>query len=249
MSPPGRPKGEYRSAQHEGSPVRPPGRPKGEYRSAQHEGSPVRLVVGLTGGIGTGKSAVSGAFAALGVDVTDTDVLAHALTAPGEPGHAAVLAAFGPEFRRSDGTLDRGRLRQLVFDDDDARARLEAILHPLIRAAARREMDAWAGPYGLLVVPLLYERGGLSTVDRVLVVDCPEEEQVRRVMARSGLPAASVRAIMATQLSRADRLAKADDILDNEGPPTAIAPQVAELDRRYRALAASGAGNRAATAR
>jgi dephospho-CoA kinase len=158
------------------------------------------LVVGLTGGIGSGKSAVSNAFAALGVDVTDTDVLAHALAAPGEPGHAAVLAAFGPAFRRPDGTLDRSRLRQLVFDDATARARLEAILHPLIRAAARREIHAWAGPYGLLVVPLLYERGGLWAVDRVLVVDCPEDEQVRRVMGRSGLPAADVRAIMATQL-------------------------------------------------
>ena len=222
----------------------PPGRPKGEYRSAQHEGSPVRLVVGLTGGIGTGKSAVSTAFAALGVDVTDTDVLAHALTAPGEAGYAAVLAAFGPEFRRSDGTLDRGRLRQLVFDDDDARARLEAILHPLIRAAARREVDAWGGPYGLLVVPLLYERGGLSAVDRVLVVDCPEDEQVRRVVARSGLRPADVRAIMATQLPRAERLARADDIVDNAGPPAAILPQVAELDRRYRELAATAAKNR-----
>jgi len=212
----------------------------------EREGTPVSLVVGLTGGIGSGKSAVSKAFAALGVDVTDTDVLAHALTAPGTPGHAAVLAAFGPEFRQTDDTLDRGRLRQLVFDDDAARVRLEAILHPLIRSAARREVLAWAGPYGLLVVPLLYERGGLSTVDRVLVVDCPEDEQVRRVMARSGLPASAVRAIMAAQLARADRLARADDILDNSGPPAAIVPQVAELDRRYRALAANGTGNRGA---
>ncbi len=224
------------------------GHPRGEYRSAQHEGSPVSLVVGLTGGIGSGKSAASKAFAALGVDVTDTDVLAHALTAPGEPGHAAVLAAFGPDFRRPDGTLDRSRLRQLVFDDAAARARLEAILHPLIRAAARREVRAWTSPYGLLVVPLLYERGGLAAVDRVLVVDCPEDEQIRRVVARSGLRAADVRAIVATQLPRADRLARADDILDNAGPPAAIFPQVAELDRRYRALAATSAGNRGATA-
>ncbi len=234
------------SQQHEGSPASPPGRPKGECRSAAREGGPVRLVVGLTGGIGSGKSAVSSAFAALGVDVTDTDVLAHALTAPGEPGHAAVLAAFGPEFRRPDGTLDRARLRRLVFEDAAARARLEAILHPLIRAAARREVHAWTGPYGLLVVPLLLERGGLSTVDRVLVVDCPEDEQVRRVAARSGLSAAGVRAIMAAQLSRAERLAQADDILDNAGPPAAIVPQVAELDRRYRALAATGTENRGA---
>ena len=128
-----------------------------------------------------------------------------------------------------------------MFADADARARLEAILHPMIRAAARREVAAWKSPYGLLVVPLLLERGGLSGVDRVLVVDCPEDEQVRRVVARSGLAAADVRAIMATQLSRADRLARADDTLDNTGPPEAIAPQVAALDLRYRALAAASA--------
>ena len=206
------------------------------------------LVVGLTGGIGSGKSAVAQAFAVLGAGITDTDLLAHTLTAPGAPGHAAVLATFGPDFRLPDGTLDRARLRRLVFDDAAARGRLEAILHPLIRAAARREVATWTGPYGLLVVPLLYERGGLSTVDRVLVVDCPEDEQVRRVVARSGLPAADVRAIMATQLPRGDRLARADDILDNEGPPAAIVPQVAELDRRYRVLAATAAKDRGAAA-
>jgi dephospho-CoA kinase len=198
----------------------------------------VSLVVGLTGGIGSGKSAVATEFAALGAGIADTDAIAHALTAPGEPGHAAVLAAFGPDYRRPDGTLDRDRLRRLVFGDGAARGRLEAILHPLIRAAAQREVAAWTGPYGILVVPLLYERGDLSAVDRVLVVDCPEDEQVRRVVARSGLGAEEVQAIMATQLPRAERLARADDVLDNAGPPTAIAPQVAELDRRYRALAA-----------
>jgi dephospho-CoA kinase len=199
------------------------------------------LVIGLTGGIGSGKSAVASAFAARGIDVTDSDALAHALTAPGEAGYQAVLAAFGPQFRRPDGTLDRALLRGRVFADADARARLEAILHPMIRAAARREVAAWKSPYGLLVVPLLLERGGLSGVDRVLVVDCAEDEQVRRVVARSGLAAADVRAIMTTQLARADRLVHADDILDNTGPPEAIAPQVETLDLRYRALAAGAA--------
>lgn len=205
-------------------------------------------VVGLTGGIGSGKSAVADAFAALGVDVTDTDRIAHALTAPGQPGHAAVLAAFGPEFACADGTLDRARLRRRVFDDAAARTRLEAILHPLIREAARREITAWTGPYGLLVVPLLFERGNLSGVDRVLVVDCPEDEQVRRVTARSGLAAAEVRAIMATQLERPARLVRADDVLDNAGPPSAIVPQVTRLDRRYRELAAAEVKNRGAAA-
>jgi len=199
----------------------------------------VRLTVGLTGGIGSGKSVVADAFASRGVDVTDTDRLAHALTAPGEPGHSAVLATFGPSFRRTDGTLDRAGLRRLVFTHPDARSALEAILHPLIRDAADREMARWTGPYGILVVPLLLERAGASRVDRVLVVDCPEDVQLRRVAARSALSDDEVRAIMATQLARPERLARADDVIDNSGPVTAIAPQVEALDRRYRELAAA----------
>jgi len=202
----------------------------------------VSLVIGLTGGIGSGKSAVADAFAALGVEVTDTDRLAHALTLPGQPGHAALLEAFGPGYFQSDGTLDRGKLRERVFGDAAARAQLEGILHPLIRAAAAREVRAWRGAYGLLVVPLLFERGGhTDLVRRVLVIDCPEDVQVERVMARSGLTAAAVRAIMATQWPRAQRLARADDVLDNSGAREAIAAQVAQLDRRYRALAAQPA--------
>jgi len=196
------------------------------------------LVIGLTGGIGSGKSAVADAFAALGVEVTDTDRLAHALTMPGQPGHAALLEAFGPDYFQSDGMLDRGKLRERVFSDAAARAGLEAILHPLIRAAAAREVGQWRGASGLLVVPLLFERGGHSgLVRRVLVVDCPEDVQVDRVMARSGLTAAAVRAIMATQMPRAERLARADDTIDNAGRRDALAQQVAHLDRRYRALA------------
>jgi dephospho-CoA kinase len=197
------------------------------------------LVIGLTGGIGSGKTAVANAFAALGVPATDTDALAHALTAPGAPGYQAVLETFGSAFRGPNGTIDRAALRRHVFSDAAARARLESILHPLIRAAAQREVGEWTAPYGLLVVPLLLERTGGTPVDRVLVVDCPEDEQVRRVTARSGLPPAEVRAIMATQLPRADRLARADDILDNAGAAEAIGPQVAALDRRYRELAAA----------
>jgi dephospho-CoA kinase len=208
----------------------------------------VSLVIGLTGGIGSGKSAVADAFAALGADVTDTDRLAHALTEPGRPGHGAILQRFGPAFARPDGTLDRARLRQRVFADRTARAELEAILHPLIRDAARREVAAWRHAYGLLVVPLLFERGGLTgVVERVLVVDCPEDEQIRRVGARSDLAPDEVRAIMATQLPRAERLARADDVIDNSGPLAAIGPQVAALDRRYRALAAAKTGAAGAT--
>jgi len=206
------------------------------------EGVDTPYVIGLTGGIGSGKTAVADAFAALGVDVTDTDRLAHTLTAPGEPGHTAIVDAFGAAMRRPDGTLDRDRLRALVFTDDSARSTLEAILHPLIGRAARREIAGWKSPYGIVVVPLLFERGGLAAiVDRTLVVDCPEDEQVRRTAARSGLAPEEIRAIMATQLARSDRLSRADDVIDNSGPMTAIAPRVAELDRRYRAFAAERA--------
>jgi dephospho-CoA kinase len=125
------------------------------------------------------------------------------------------------------------------FSDPAARERLEAMLHPLVRARLDSEVARWRGPYGLLVVPLLLERGGArSRVDRVLVVDCPEDEQVRRVASRSGLTEPEVRAIMATQLSRASRLAQADDVIDNGGPREALAPQVARLDALYRDLAA-----------
>lgn len=198
------------------------------------------FVVGLTGGIGSGKSAVADAFAELGIDVTDTDVLAHALTDPGKPGLHAIVEAFGAGVLKRDGTLDRAVLRRMTFADSAVRSRLEAILHPLIGAAARDEIARWSSPYGILVVPLLFERGGLAqVVQRTIVVDCPEEEQQRRVAARSSLTPGEIVAIMATQLPRKERLARADDVLDNAGPPAAIAPQVAAFDRRYRALAAT----------
>jgi len=198
----------------------------------------VAYVVGLTGGIGSGKSEVARAFAQLGVDIADTDALAHRLSAPGQPGFEAIHAVFGDAVRLPSGELDRAALRRLAFADPAVRARLESVLHPLIGAEARREMEHWRGPYGIVVVPLLLERGGLhSIVDRILVVDCPEDEQVRRVVARSGLTVPEVRAIMATQLDRTARLAQADDVVDNSGPAHAIASQVTELDRRYRQLA------------
>jgi dephospho-CoA kinase len=200
----------------------------------------VALVIGLTGGIGSGKSAVSDAFAALGIEVTDTDRLAHSLTAPAQPGHAAVVAAFGRDILQRDGTLDRAALRAKVFADDASRAQLESVLHPLIRTAAARHIANWRGPYGILVVPLLLERGGLAgVVRRVLVVDCSEDQQVRRVMGRTGMSEEDIRAIKATQSTRAARLARADDVIDNSGPVEAIAPRVRELDQRYRTLAAT----------
>jgi len=200
-------------------------------------------VVGLTGGIGSGKTAVADAFAALGVEIIDTDAVAHGLSAVGQPGFAAIRDAFGDRILRPDGAIDRGALRRLVFADAAARSRLEGALHPLIGAEVARRVEQWSGAYGVIVVPLLLEREGVrSLVDRILVVDCPEEEQVRRVVARSGLSPAEVHAIMATQLDRQQRLAAADDILDNAGTPDAIEPQVLVLDGRYRTLAEAGSG-------
>ena len=199
------------------------------------------LVVGLTGGIGSGKSAVAAAFAERGADVTDTDVISHHLTARGAAGYDAIVKAFGPRVLDGEGTIDRAALREMVFADEAARRRLESLLHPLIRAAALSEVGGWSSPYGILVVPLLLERGGLTNiVDRVLVVDCMEEQQVERVRRRSGLAESEVRAIMAAQLSRAERLAAADDVIDNSGAPEHITESVAALDRRYRELARSG---------
>jgi len=207
-------------------------------------------VVGLTGGIGSGKSAVARSFAQLGADVADADAAAHAVTARGEAGYDAVVAAFGAQAVGADGELDRAWLRTRVFADDDARRRLEAALHPMIGARLTREIAQWRGAYGLLVVPLLLERGHLlDRCARVLVVDCPEDEQVRRVMARSGLSAGDVRAIMATQLSREARLARADDVVDNSGPIEAIAPQVARLHTMYVDLARDSALERPARSR
>jgi dephospho-CoA kinase len=199
----------------------------------------VPLVIGLTGGIGSGKSEVARAFVARGVEVADADQAAHAVSAGGMAGFDAVVAAFGTEVVGEDGELDRPWLRRRVFADPEARGRLEAILHPLIRAYLDHEIATWTGAYGLLSVPLLLERGGLqSRVARVLVVDCPEEEQVQRVVKRSGLAPEDVRAVMATQMARDARLARADDVIDNGGAMVTLAPQVARLDALYRELAA-----------
>ncbi len=195
-------------------------------------------LVGLTGGIGSGKSAVAAAFAARGADVLDADDVAHAISRRGEPGHGAVVDALGESFLTDSGELDRAALRRRAFDDATFRRDLEQLLHPLIAARLDEAIAGLRGPYGLLVVPLLLERGGLrKRVARILVVDCPEQEQVRRVQLRSGLTADEIRRIMATQLPRAERLAQADDVIDNSGPPEALAPQVERLDRRYRRLA------------
>ena len=200
---------------------------------------PLHYLVGLTGGIGSGKSEVAAAFASRGADVLDADDIAHAISRRGESGHRAVVEALGTSFLREDGELDRGALRRRAFDDPTFRRDLEQLLHPLIASRIDDAIADLRGPYGVVVVPLLLERGGLrKRVSRILVVDCPEQEQIRRVQLRSGLAADEVRRIMATQLPRAERLAQADDVLDNSGARDRIAPQVERLDRRYRDLAA-----------
>lgn len=201
------------------------------------------LIVGLTGGIGSGKSTVADRFLALGADLVDADQIAHEISRPGACGWQAVRAAFGEAVLQADGELDRPKIRSLVFGNPEAKTRLEAALHPLIGAEITRRMAHWRGPYGLLMVPLMIEGGRYrSQVDRLLVVDCPEEEQIRRVKARSGLKAEEVRAIMAAQASRAERLAAADDVIDNAGPPEAIDAQVRALDEVYRALGSTPNG-------
>ena len=193
--------------------------------------------VGLTGGIGCGKSTVADLFAALGATIVDTDVIAHALTAPQGAAMPAIVAEFGPDFAQPDGALDRARMRTLVFSDATARARLEAILHPRIRAATEAAGRAATGAYVIYVVPLLIESGSWrERVTRVLAIDCSEDMQVARVMQRSQLSADEVRAIMATQVTRARRLAEADDVVDNDSGLDALRAQVQALHERYLAL-------------
>lgn len=198
-----------------------------------------RFSVGLTGGIGSGKSTVADMLAARGAAVVDTDVIAHRLTAPGGAAMPAIRAQFGDAFLTPAGAMDRAQMRAHVFAKPDAKALLEAILHPLIRLETERAAQQAQGAYLLYVVPLLIESGSWrERVARVLVVDCSEATQLRRVMQRSGLPEAQVRAIMAAQATRAQRLAVADDVVDNEGDASALVPQVERLHALYAALAA-----------
>jgi dephospho-CoA kinase len=198
------------------------------------------FTVGLTGGIGSGKSAVSALFARLGAHVVDTDEIAHELTRAGGEAIAAIREAFGPGAIAADGSLDRAAMRGLAFGDTGARKRLEAILHPLIRAESERRVARGASPYAMLVIPLLVEGGvDRSRTQRVLVVDCPESSQIERVVRRSGLSETEVRAILASQATREQRLAAADDVIDNSGAPGALEGQVLRLHEKYLTLARS----------
>jgi dephospho-CoA kinase len=194
--------------------------------------------VGLTGGIGSGKSAAADLFGELGATVVDTDAIAHELTASHGAAIPALRKLFGAEAIGPDGALDRKRMRDHVFADPEAKRKLERLLHPMIREESQRRIAAAerekAGPYVVLVVPLLIESADYrSRVDRVLVVDAPEETQIARVRARSNLSEDEVRSIMRSQVSRAERLAAADDVIDNAGARDALRKQVAALHQKY----------------
>jgi dephospho-CoA kinase len=197
-----------------------------------------RLRIGLTGGIASGKSTVAQRFAELGIPVVDADVAAREVVARGTPGLAGVVERFGPSILAENGDLDRRALRQLIFKDLGSREDLEAILHPLIREAMERSAEAAAGPYVVMVIPLLVESGSRGRVDRILVVDVDEAVQLGRVQARDGGSLDLARAILASQASRAARLAAADDVLLNDGTVTDLRQGVDGLHEKYRRLAA-----------
>ena len=189
--------------------------------------------VGLTGGIASGKTAVANLFAAHRVPVIDTDVLAREVVEPGQPALAAVIHAFGTQVLAEDGRLDRPRLREQIFGDADARRRLEAILHPAIRAEMERQSRAAGGPYQVLVIPLLVEGGRRDHVDRVLVVDVPEATQIERLVRRDGVSRDQADAALRAQASRDARLAFADDVIENAGDLAALEKRVAKLHGDY----------------
>jgi len=197
------------------------------------------FVVGLTGGIGSGKSSVANRFVDKGAVLVDTDAIAHELTGVGGEGMPLLRQAFGAAVVATDGSLDRAAMRRLVFAEPEARKRLEGILHPLIRRISDERCRAAASPYVILAVPLLIESGSYrDRCQRILVVDCPESLQIERVMARNGLSEAEVRAIMAAQASRSQRLAAADDVVVNDADLTSLYGQTDALNLKYLGLLA-----------
>lgn len=197
-----------------------------------------RFTIGLTGGIGSGKTTVANLFGELGASLVDTDAIAHRLTAPGGLAITAIRERFGASFIDAGGAMDRARMRSHVFGNAGARQELEAILHPLIRSETAREAEAATGDYVIFVVPLLVESGTwVGRTSRILVVDCEEEVQIERVMRRNGLQRSEVEAIMAAQASRFARLAVADDVVENNGDSAALLPRVQKLHAAYLALA------------
>ena len=194
--------------------------------------------IGLTGGIASGKSTVAELFAGFGATVIDTDRIARDIVKPGEPALVALTRALGPGILSPDGNLDRERLRHRIFSDPATRVTVEGILHPVIISELVRQAEAAPGPYQVLVIPLLVEGGRSGQVDRVLVVDCPERQQIERLMRRDGETRENAARALAAQATRARRLAAADDVVENSGEPEELVERVAVLDREYRRLAA-----------
>jgi dephospho-CoA kinase len=194
--------------------------------------------VALTGGLASGKSAAARRFAALGATVIDADVVARELVQPGMPALAEIAAAFGAQMLDESGSLERAEMRTLIFGDADARRRLEAILHPRVRAEMLVRTDAATGPYVLLVIPLFVETAGYTWVDRVVVVDLPRELQLARAIARDHMAPSLAEAMIDAQASREQKLAAADDVIDNSGTPDALDAQIAALHARYIELSA-----------
>ncbi|WP_336988297.1 dephospho-CoA kinase [Aeromonas hydrophila] len=199
-------------------------------------------VVAITGGIGSGKTTVANQFAELGIEVVDADIIAREVVEPGTPALAAIATHFGPEVITPNGQLDRRRLRERVFTDPQAKGWLNALLHPLIRTEMQRQCAAARSPYCLLVVPLLVENRLTALANRVLVIDVDEATQIERTCRRDGVSHEEAQAILAAQASRAERLAAADDVLDNQnGTPEAIKSRILALHETYLAFASQQA--------
>lgn len=194
------------------------------------------LVIGLTGGIGSGKSTVAEMFESLGVPIIDMDRIARQIVEPGQPALTQIKQAFGEKIVAASGQLNRQQLSKIIFDSAERRHQLEAILHPLIRQETARQLAELKSPYCIVVIPLLLESEQRSLVDRVLVVDVPESLQITRTMQRDGISAAQVRKILAAQVGRDSRLNAADDVIDNSAAMEDIRHRVDELDQQYRAL-------------
>ena len=193
--------------------------------------------IGLTGGIGSGKSSASSLFQELGAGVVDTDEIAHALTGPGGAAIPEIRRQFGADYIAADGSLDRPKMRRLIFGDPASKKKLETILHPLIRRQSQAQIAAMQQPYTLVVVPLLLETGAYrELISRVLVVDCSEEQQIARTVQRSRLTADEVRAIMDAQLPRNERLSRADDVLHNDNDIASLRRQAEILHAKYLSL-------------
>lgn len=203
--------------------------------TAETDKTPFRI--GLTGGIASGKSTVAAMFAELGAPVIDTDIIARQVVRPGQPALDEIRVRFGDDAIDANGTLDRTAIRKRIFADEGARLDLEAILHPRIGVETRRQADAAGGVYQIIVVPLLVDSALQDFVDRILVVDCDEELQIQRLLARDSETVEQARKILSAQSSREERLAIADDVISNDRGLATTRRQVRDLDEKYRQLA------------